>query len=490
MAALKFRHFIAGFFGILALCSGPVGAAAAELSDEALLCQSCHEQHGLEMTFQNKESMEAYVDSMAFKASVHAPLGCSACHPDYTADNHQGKVHASREQYSQRAASVCRQCHSDEALKAKPAHAAIMTQAGKAPACTRCHNAHTSLPIAAGKKGADEKGYCLGCHKQALFAVMKNSDRVSLKVESAALNASAHGQLGCSDCHEGFSLKEHPKRDFGSARELAMAGADACKRCHADKLANAPDNIHAAMLSRGNLKAPVCNDCHGSHAVASGRMDKTKAALTCKQCHGVVYEAYANSVHGKALMNERNSDVPVCADCHSAHAIRDPRTLAYREQVHEMCGRCHANEALMKKYGLYPGVVNSYLDDFHGVTVKLYKLQKSKQGAADASMGKALGTCIDCHGVHDITSTRGPGTNLVKERLVKQCRQCHPDATGNYPDALLSHYEPSMKNAPLVFIITWFYRIMIPFMLTGLVLQILLHVWRYRHFRKSKGGTR
>jgi hypothetical protein len=62
---------------------------------------------------------------------------------------------------------------------------------------------------------------------------------------------------------------------------------------------------------------------------------------------------------------------------------------------------------------------------------------------------------------------------------MKRCQKCHPGATDEFPDAWLSHYEPSLTNAPLVFLINLTYKFFIPFMLIGLILQILLHVWRY-----------
>ena len=42
----------------------------------------------------------------------------------------------------------------------------------------------------------------------------------------------------------------------------------------------------------------------------------------------------------------------------------------------------------------------------------------------------------------------------------------------------LSHYEPSPKKASLVYYVKLFYRVFIPFVIIGLVLQILLHIWR------------
>jgi hypothetical protein len=62
---------------------------------------------------------------------------------------------------------------------------------------------------------------------------------------------------------------------------------------------------------------------------------------------------------------------------------------------------------------------------------------------------------------------------------VARCRKCHADATENFPDAWLSHYQPSFKRAPLVFAVTFLYKLFIPVIVIGLILQILLHIWRY-----------
>jgi hypothetical protein len=68
---------------------------------------------------------------------------------------------------------------------------------------------------------------------------------------------------------------------------------------------------------------------------------------------------------------------------------------------------------------------------------------------------------------------------VVKANLVKRCRQCHEDATENFPDAWMSHYQPTLATAPLIFTINQAYRIFIPVMVLGILLQILLHIWRY-----------
>jgi hypothetical protein len=67
---------------------------------------------------------------------------------------------------------------------------------------------------------------------------------------------------------------------------------------------------------------------------------------------------------------------------------------------------------------------------------------------------------------------------VLKANLQKTCAKCHTGATQNFPAAWLSHYEPSLKKAPLVWAVGVFYKIFIPFIIGGLCLQILLHLWR------------
>ncbi len=87
-------------------------------------------------------------------------------------------------------------------------------------------------------------------------------------------------------------------------------------------------------------------------------------------------------------------------------------------------------------------------------------------------------TCTDCHGVHDITWVKGPGSSVIKANLLKTCQRCHKGAGPNFSSAWLGHYEPSLRHAPLVYLTKLFYMIFIPFVIGGLVIQILLHLWR------------
>ena len=475
------RLFVCLMLLFLAIAAAPMAGFSAEqgLPEDVLACLGCHGERGLSVKFESGESLDAYIDAKKFKASVHQSLSCTSCHGEFSGQGqgHPVRSFRSREQFSSKSSAICRQCHADEQLKRSPVHASLLTKESKAPVCASCHNPHTLTSVAGGSKFSSEKDQCLRCHQHAMGIRLRSGDKVSLKVDAAALEGSVHAKLGCYDCHFGFSGSQHPKRNFNSPRDFSIVQSEACRRCHFDKYTKTLESIHYTLLSQGNLKAPVCTDCHGAHTVVQARADKLQSSKRCGRCHQDIFGTYTKSVHGTALVQDHNTDVPICADCHTAHSIQGAHTQDYRDKVPEICGKCHGDGTLMKKYGLSPGVVNSYLQDFHGVTLKLYKHQKD--ATVPNGSRKSIATCVDCHGIHDITKTTGPTTNLVKARLLKRCQKCHPGATDEFPDAWLSHYEPSLTNAPLVFLINLTYKFFIPFMLIGLILQILLHVWRY-----------
>ncbi len=315
--------------------------------------------------------------------------------------------------------------------------------------------------------------FCLSCHSNKdLELVLPNGEKRSLFVEPETFAHSVHGgKLRCTDCHSDISTYPHPARSFKNLREFSLAYQETCKSCHFDNYTKTLDSVHYALLAKGNLNAPLCVDCHGAHNVSRPAVPKSRISATCARCHQAIYDQYSRSVHGKALLQGGNADAPVCVDCHRAHNIEDPRTASFRLNTPELCARCHTDEKLMKKYGLSTLVLQTYLKDFHGMTASAHKQQQATPSAVTA-------VCTDCHGVHDILSVKDPKSAVMKANLKKVCAKCHVGATENFPAAWLSHYQPSPEKAPLVYYVKLFYQVFIPFVVVGLILQILLHVWR------------
>ena len=324
----------------------------------------------------------------------------------------------------------------------------------------------------------EEIDSCLACHgRSGLDVTLASGEVVSLKVDEKHFNKSTHKKLGCTDCHA--ELKgvegEHAKRPLKSRRDFAIAYSEGCKKCHFQNYTDTLDSVHHAQLAKGKLGAAVCADCHGAHDITSPAEPRSKISKTCSACHQKISEAYVKSVHGQALAQD-NDDVPACTDCHRSHDIADPRTGAWRVKTPELCGNCHTNEKLMKKYNLSTKVLQTYLSDFHGVTAKFQEGQPGEKG--EKGQNPVVALCTDCHGVHDITKVRDPDSKVLQANLLNTCRKCHVDAKADFPASWLSHYEPSLTKSPVVYLVKVFYTFFIPFMIGGLALQIILHLWR------------
>jgi mono/diheme cytochrome c family protein len=125
----------------------------------------------------------------------------------------------------------------------------------------------------------------------------------------------------------------------------------------------------------------------------------------------------------------------------------------------------------MAKYKISTSVAQTYLADFHGVTASLSRNLPETQK-------QMVVTCNDCHGVHDIASPKLKGQDAMKATVTAACSRCHREAAPTFPAAWLSHYPPSPTHAPLVWTVSMFYSFFIPFAVIGLILNLLLHVYR------------
>ncbi len=337
--------------------------------------------------------------------------------------------------------------------------------------------------------GADSCMMCHG-HKQ-LQGVTANLDHIELSMSPTDFQTSVHAKAGlsCTSCHANKEQYPHSDRvqvtctechpainssgeknapainidnlpavsvkvPFESKRKMVIKLNDACRSCHEQEFAVASDSAHMRVLASGNEEAPLCVDCHGSHNVQPPAQPRSKIAKTCATCHEAVYSSYKSSVHGAELA-DGNQDVPTCVDCHGVHSVRGPRDTNFRNDSIVMCGNCHGNKALMSKYGISADVFNTYVDDFHGRTVNLFREQ-------DRGISSTKAVCFDCHGIHNIRKPSDPLSSVNPANLMKTCQQCHPDANERFSGAWLGHYTPDIKNMPVLYGVNLFYQIVIP----------------------------
>jgi len=343
--------------------------------------------------------------------------------------------------------------------------------------------------------GGPSDATCLACHMQTTLVTEMGGQRVSLTINATEFEGSVHGteQIGCVDCHTDITGFPHPKVTASSPRDFSLERYTTCRQCHGEQYEKTLDSVHQRALAAGNTNAAICTDCHNPHTQprltgkSSGLL--TPAARvhipdTCARCHNGIFETYKQSVHGKALTEQSNVDVPTCIDCHGVHDIQEPTTASFRNSTPFLCAKCHTNPQIMDKYGISTQVLNTYLADFHGTTVKLFE-----ETYPDQPTNKPV--CTDCHGIHNIAAVDDPAAGVaIKENLLLRCQRCHPDVTTDaFTAAWMSHYVPNPSAYPLVYYVNLFYKFFIPGVLGGMTLFVLTDVYR-RYADRRKGGQR
>jgi len=348
----------------------------------------------------------------------------------------------------------------------------------------------SAAPLAQGEKLTNED--CLACHQNESMTTQVGGQPLPLSINQKDFSASVHGEekVACVDCHSNITSFPHPVVTAGSPRDFSLEMYRTCQQCHAEQYQKVMDSVHQKALVAGNTNAAVCTDCHNPHT-QTRLTDKNTGKLLpearlaipekCARCHSTIYDTYKGSVHGAAL-TQGNPDVPTCIDCHGVHNIQNPTTNSFRNSTPFLCAKCHTDPSIMGKYGISTNVLNTYVADFHGTTVKMFE-----ETYPDQPTNKPV--CTDCHGIHDILKVDDPNAGIAfKKNLLTKCQQCHPNATTQtFTDAWLSHYEPSPKVFPLVYYVNLFYKFFIPAVLGGMVFYVLTDVYR-RFIAPRLGG--
>jgi len=341
-------------------------------------------------------------------------------------------------------------------------------------------------PVTAPNPVQVENKVCLACHaNRELSMKLPSGETLGLYTDDAQFNASVHGKQGqrCTACHTNISGYPHPATTARDVRDFSLQMYTICKQCHDKVYQQQLDSIHSKDIAAGNRNAAVCTDCHTAHYVSPPDNPRSRIPQTCRKCHSAIFDQYKSSVHGAALLDQSNPDVPTCIDCHGVHNISDPTTNAFRLKSPEICAKCHTDKVRMRKYNISTNVLNTYVADFHGSTVELFEKQ-----SPNAPTNKPV--CYDCHGVHDIRGVNDPKSTVIKENLLKTCQQCHPDATTDFPGSWMSHYDASPTKYPAVYYVNRFYTIFIPVVIGGMLGFVLLDAARRILNRLQKSGSR
>ncbi|MGO8717984.1 MAG: cytochrome c3 family protein [Acidobacteriaceae bacterium] len=328
--AIGVRLLIAGFF-VLSMLAVPRALLAANAD-----CLACH----ADKTMVNAAGKSVAVDAQRFHSSIHGVLSCTDCHTSITGFPHPDHP----------AAVVCATCHADEAKGlAGSVHASASTHP-----CLSCHgNPHAIFP----KNDPRSAVYplniprtCGSCHGSEALAKKYGLQNVySVYMDSIhGYAVSEEGLLvaaNCMSCHGSHHILSH--KDPQSPTYKANI-PNTCGTCHGGVKAEYLGGIHGKQVASGNMKAPVCTDCHTAHAIlqptlASFRMQSTPI---CGSCHKEQLATYRDTFHSQLGLLGGYVETARCWDCHGAHEVlpaSDPRSPVAPANLIKTCGKCHAN---------------------------------------------------------------------------------------------------------------------------------------------------
>jgi len=297
LAALAAHDTLAPAVG--AAADTAAASPAPRVTTEKNTCLDCH--RGLEGRLS--------APTKDFSQDIHAVrgLGCAGCHggnprdPEMSAmDPEKGFKPAPAKK---EVAEMCASCH---------ANAEYMKHFNPQPYIFSMAEFRTSVHCKKIEEGDPKVATCTNCH--GVHGILPPRDpRSPVHPSNVAFT--------CAKCHNA----EYMKGRTVPTNQLALWRA----------------SVHGhALLEKGELSAPACNDCHGNHGA---RPPRTRdISLVCGNCHGREGELFAQSKVKETLEFEGKRG---CVTCHSNHDVKPPTDAMIGFDGDGVCGRCHTPDS-------------------------------------------------------------------------------------------------------------------------------------------------
>lgn len=239
---------------------------------------------------------------------------------------------------------------------------------------------------------SEESANCISCHGSMKGKIKsQNGALIELNVDADKFKASVHGMLTCTECHARFAGTAHTSAGTSVPSNLLSLSAQLTSKFKADAVAGA----------------------------------------ACIKCHEEMYQKVLSSVHGKNIIEKKQTDGALCLDCHgSPHYItkvKDGNSPMSRKYQVETCLKCHADKSIIEKYNLEENVMDSFKESFHG--------RKLHLGHTRAP------SCASCHNAHDIKTKTDPTSPVFGKNKLETCGKCHKGANEKFVQAI-THKRP------------------------------------------------
>ena len=264
---------------------------------------------------------------------------------------------------------------------------------------------------------------CFACHKEI----------ENLPKDFSENDIHRHANLSCSSCHGGDPNSDD--QDVAMSPSKGFVGVPKrkdipkfCGKCHSninimrvfqpriatDQVEQYYTSVHGKKLLAGDENVAECSSCHTAHSILPAKDPRSSVyALnvpnTCNKCHGNSslmknynipvnqLEEYSKSVHGIALLKNKDISAPACNDCHGNHGATPPglKSISY------VCGTCHVSN--MEYFNVTRMAKAFEEQDFHG--------------------------CEQCHGNHGVQK---PNDDMIGVGKESKCIDCHSEGDKGY----------------------------------------------------------
>ncbi len=356
-------------------------------------CEMCHDDETMETTIGGRP-VSLYVTSEQLVGSPHEGFSCIDCHTDLEGVEdfpHQKNLDL----------PVCGNCHEEAQKEFIEGFFQPLIDKGYTtiPTCQDCHGKHKVSWVGKPKK------VCGICHQ----------DIVREFQNSIHWQDSDDPDITCVTCHNPHFKHE---KSLYSPEGWKLKLVDRCARCHEDQVRNYKLSRHYTEVASGNLKAPICSDCHAKHNILSPRNPNSIVSVanldrTCTRCH----EGYERSIHRKPVNDDPRNET--CVACHTGHNTDfNAKSLIFDTHVSQVCMGCHED------------ILESGFGSAHQ-SIHLKQLDLIKEGK--------VADCGTCHQYH----YRAPH-HQKDHALRKECGDCHTKEQADYEKS--AHYVSRQKG--------------------------------------------
>jgi predicted CXXCH cytochrome family protein len=269
------------------------------------------------------EQLKLFVTEADLAGDIHWQSGmrCQDCHGGNPRTEELRQAHAAEDGFRKVASpkdvpEFCGKCHADIEYMRRYRPSPRTDQLAEYWTSDHGHQLKTA--------GDLKVATCISCHDRPHGSgAERHTHGIRPVIDSASLVYRTRVAKTCATCH--------------SDRKL-MAG----RQYHAqplpcDQYDQWTQSVHGkAMLEKGDLSAPTCNNCHGNHGAVPPQVDSV--ANACGACHGKVAKLFADT---RMRHKFESVGLPGCATCHGSHEIHQPGDAMLGMQSGAVCARCH-----------------------------------------------------------------------------------------------------------------------------------------------------